>query len=182
MTKETSMSGRSKETVEVVRAALALAERDVELGLAGLDEIMAIPRTRFAPVERKQIVALLKAEGKSNRQVAKELNINPSVVDGDVREAAGKPRRKRADKPAHNAAKPAAKPRQAKLSGDVVAEANAFYSELGEFYQSFEFRFATCLEGKDLPEDVAETLLSLLHLCAGGLSQLALDVLPTKKG
>jgi hypothetical protein len=51
------MSAHSKETIDVVRAAMALAERDVDLGLASVEEIQAIPRTRFAPAERKQIVS-----------------------------------------------------------------------------------------------------------------------------
>jgi DNA invertase Pin-like site-specific DNA recombinase len=76
--------GHSKETIDVVRAAMALAERDVELGLASVEEIRNIPRTRFAPAERKEAVALLKAEGKSNRKIAKELNVGGRTVARDL--------------------------------------------------------------------------------------------------
>jgi DNA-binding NarL/FixJ family response regulator len=51
---------------------------------ASVEQIQAIPRTRFAPVERKHAVALLKAEGKSNREIAKELGVAPATVDRDV--------------------------------------------------------------------------------------------------
>jgi Helix-turn-helix domain len=78
------MSTHSKETIEVVRAAMALAERDVDLGLVTIDQIQQIPRTRFAAVERKQAVALLKAEGKSNRAIAKELGVSHVTVNRDV--------------------------------------------------------------------------------------------------
>ena len=77
------MTKHSKETIEVVRAAMALAQRDVDLGLATLAEIQAIPRTRFAPVERKQAVKLLKAEGKSDREVAKRLGVDKGTVARD---------------------------------------------------------------------------------------------------
>lgn len=80
------MNGHSKETLEVVRAAMALAERDVDLGLVTIEEIASIPRTRFAAVERKQAVALLKAEGKSNRQIARELDIDHKTVAADLGE------------------------------------------------------------------------------------------------
>lgn len=77
-------SDRSKVTIDVVRAAMALAERDVELGLATVAQIQAIPRTRFAPAERKQLVALLKQEGKSNREIAAELDISHQTVGRDL--------------------------------------------------------------------------------------------------
>ncbi len=74
------MVDRSKETLNVIRAAMALAERDVVLGHVTVEQIRAIPRTRFAPVERDQAIALLKAEGKSNREIAKELGVSHPTV------------------------------------------------------------------------------------------------------
>jgi N6-adenosine-specific RNA methylase IME4 len=80
------MADRSKETIDVVRAAMALAERDVELELVTVDQIQSIPRTRFAPAERKQLVALLKAEGKSNREIGRELGVDHKTVAADIGE------------------------------------------------------------------------------------------------
>lgn len=76
----------SKVTVDVVRAAMALAERDVGLGLATVEQIQDIPRTRFAPADRKQLVALRKAEGKSNREIARELDVDEKTVRNDAAE------------------------------------------------------------------------------------------------
>jgi N6-adenosine-specific RNA methylase IME4/transposase-like protein len=78
------VSDSSKVTIDVVRAAMALAERDVELGLATVEQIRSIPRTRFAPAERKQIAALLKAEGKSNREIAEELGASHQTIGRDL--------------------------------------------------------------------------------------------------
>lgn len=77
----------SKETIEVVRAALALAQRDVDLGLVTLAEIEAIPRTRFAPVERKKIAEALSAQGASTRQIAKVTGADQKTISRDLREA-----------------------------------------------------------------------------------------------
>lgn len=74
----------SKETLDVVHAALALASRDVELGLVDVEDLQSIPRTRFAAVERKKAVALLKKEGKSDLAVARELKIDASTVARDM--------------------------------------------------------------------------------------------------
>jgi len=83
------MADRSKETIDVVRAAMALAERDVELELVTVDQIQSIPRTRFAPTERKQLVALEKAAGKSNREISREHGIGLGTVNRDVNELNG---------------------------------------------------------------------------------------------
>ena len=74
------MSDSSKVTIDVIRAAMALAERDVDLGLATVQQIQDIPRTRFAPADRDQLIALRKAEGKSNRAIAKEAGISEGTV------------------------------------------------------------------------------------------------------
>ncbi len=79
----------AKVTLDVVRAAMALAERDVELKHIDVDDIRNLTRSRFAPVERKHAVALLKAQGKSNREIAKELEVSHDTVNNDVREANG---------------------------------------------------------------------------------------------
>src|SRR5262245_16366084 len=89
----------SKETIEVVRAAMALAQRDVDLGLATLAEIAAIPRTRFAPVERKKIAKALINGGMSERKIAKELGVDRRTVRRDI----GKPRRTKATTKGTNA-------------------------------------------------------------------------------
>ena len=78
------MEDRSKETLDVVRAAMALAERDVDLGLASLEQIQSIPRTRFAPAERAQLHRLLKAEGKSLREAAEITGSSKDTVARDV--------------------------------------------------------------------------------------------------
>lgn len=78
------MTDSSKVTIDVIRAAMALAERDVDLGLATVQQIQDIPKTRFAPAERRRLVALEKAEGKSNREIAREHGIAPATVDRDV--------------------------------------------------------------------------------------------------
>ncbi len=91
----------AKVTLDVVRAAMALAERDVELKHIDVDDIRNLTRSRFAPVERKHAVALLKAQGKSNREIAKELDCNEGTVRGDL---GGK---RRAEKSAENAEKSA---------------------------------------------------------------------------
>lgn len=78
------MNEHSKQTIDVVRAALALAERDVDLGLATVEEIQTIQRTRFATAERKQVAAILKAEGKSIREIAKTTGASKSAVARDV--------------------------------------------------------------------------------------------------
>lgn len=79
-------SEHSKVTVDVVRAAMALAERDVGLGLATVEQIQDIPRTRFAPAERKQLVALKKAEGKSIREIEDETGIPRETARRDLKE------------------------------------------------------------------------------------------------
>jgi transposase-like protein len=95
------MSAHSKETVEVVRAAMALAERDVSLGLANVDDIRSIPRTRFAPVERDRLIALRKAEGKSNREIAEEAGVSQKTVERtNVRKRGGQVSAKSAEKSA----------------------------------------------------------------------------------
>jgi hypothetical protein len=81
----------SKETLDVVNAALALAARDVELGLVEVEDLQQIKRTRFAVAERKQAVALLKAEGKSSREIARELNIGKTTVNRDIAGPNGPP-------------------------------------------------------------------------------------------
>jgi transposase len=53
-----------------------------------VNDLQSIPRTRFAAIERKQAVALLKAEGKSERQIAKEVGVHKRTVAADL----GKPR------------------------------------------------------------------------------------------
>ncbi len=83
------MKPAAKETLDVVRAAMALAEVQVELNVIGVDDIRNLTRSRFAPVERKHAVALLKAQGKSNREIAKELEVSHDTVNNDVREANG---------------------------------------------------------------------------------------------
>jgi N6-adenosine-specific RNA methylase IME4/transposase-like protein len=83
------VSDSSKVTIDVVRAAMALAERDVDLGLATVEQIQEIPRTRFAPAERKRLVALRKAEGKSNREIASELDIGVGTVSRDLNDPNG---------------------------------------------------------------------------------------------
>jgi N6-adenosine-specific RNA methylase IME4 len=77
------MTDHAKVTTDVVRAAMALAERDVDLGLVTVQQIRDIPRTKFAAVERKQAVALLKAQGKSNRQIALELGVSHQTINRD---------------------------------------------------------------------------------------------------
>jgi hypothetical protein len=72
------------------------------------------------------------------------------------------------------------RPPHAKLSGNVVADSNAFHRELVKFYQSFEARFGAWFEGKDLPEAAAHSLSSLFQLCGEGFLRLALDALPIK--
>jgi hypothetical protein len=62
-----------------------------ELGLVEVEDLQSIPRTRFAAIERKKAVALLKSEGKSNRQIAEELEVNKDTVAEDL----GKPKRTR---------------------------------------------------------------------------------------
>jgi len=73
-------TNHSKETIDVVRAAMALAQRDVDLGLATVEEIQSIPKTRFAPAERNKIIAIRKAEGKTNREVAEETGVDQRTV------------------------------------------------------------------------------------------------------
>jgi transposase len=80
----------SKETLDVVHAALALAARDVELGLVDVGDLQSIPRTRFAAIERKKAVALLKGEGKSERLIAKELGVDKTTVAADLGRPKGK--------------------------------------------------------------------------------------------
>lgn len=80
------MTDLSKVTIDVVRAAMALAERDVDLGLATVEQIQDIQRTRFAPAERKRLVAFEKAAGKSNREISREHGISLGTVNNDVNE------------------------------------------------------------------------------------------------
>lgn len=106
------MQKNSKETIEVMRAALALAQRDVDLGLCSIDEIMAIPRTRFAPIERKKAVRALIDSGVTMRQAAKTLKVDRATVRRDLGKAG-----KRGGKAAKNGGKAA--------SLDPVTEAKA---------------------------------------------------------
>jgi hypothetical protein len=78
------MVKHGKETIDVVRAAMALAQRDVDLGICDLDEILAIPRTRFAPVERARIAKALIESGASERQAAKTLKVSKTTVRQDL--------------------------------------------------------------------------------------------------
>lgn len=80
MREKTKMTDHSKATIDVVRAAMALAERDVDLGLATVEQIQDIPRTRFAPTERNRLVKLLKAQGKSIREIEEETGIPKSTA------------------------------------------------------------------------------------------------------
>jgi len=64
---------------------MALAQRDVDLGLVTIKEIEAIPRTRFAPVERKRVAKALIAGGASERQTAKALGVSKTTVRNDMR-------------------------------------------------------------------------------------------------
>jgi hypothetical protein len=74
----------SKVTADVIRAAMALAQRDVDLGLITIEQIEDIKRTRFAPVERKKIAEALSAQGMSNRQIAKVTGASPKTIDRDL--------------------------------------------------------------------------------------------------
>jgi transposase len=78
------MTEHSKVTVEVIRAAMALAQRDVDLGLISIDEIESIPRTRFAPIERKKIAEALSAQGMSNRQIGKIVGVDHKTIANDL--------------------------------------------------------------------------------------------------
>jgi hypothetical protein len=75
---------RSKVTADVIRAAMALAQRDVDLGLITVEQIESIPRTRFAPVERKKIAEALSAQGVSHRGIAKVTGASPKTIDRDL--------------------------------------------------------------------------------------------------
>jgi hypothetical protein len=74
----------SKVTADVIRAAMALAERDVDLGLITIEQIEDIKRTRFAPVERKKIAEALSAQGMSNRQIAKVTGATHTTINRDL--------------------------------------------------------------------------------------------------
>lgn len=79
-----SADDQSKITTDVIRAAMALAQRDVDLGLITVEQIEAIPRTRFAPVERKKVAEALSAQGMSTRQIAKAVGADHSTVVRDL--------------------------------------------------------------------------------------------------
>jgi hypothetical protein len=78
----------SKVTADVIRAAMALAQRDVDLGLLTVEQIESIPRTRFAPVERQKIAAALSAQGMTNRQIAKAVGADEKTIRRDLDGAA----------------------------------------------------------------------------------------------
>lgn len=86
------MSGKdhATATLNVIRAAMDLAERDEHLGLVTVEQIQSIARTRFAPADRKQLAALLKAEGKSNREIARELSVDEGTIRRDTAENSAK--------------------------------------------------------------------------------------------
>jgi len=112
------MANHSKETIEVVRAALALAQRDVDLGLATIAEIEAIPRTRFAPVERKKAARVLIARGASEREAAEVLGVERTTIRRDL----GKKKQPGGAKAPKNGAKsPNAEIAAAKVEHDKTA-------------------------------------------------------------
>jgi IS30 family transposase len=86
------MTANSSVTLNIIKAAMDLAQRDEQLGLVTMDQIQSIQRTRYAPVDRKQLAALLKAEGKSNREIAKEVGVDHETVNRDLRGGANAPK------------------------------------------------------------------------------------------
>jgi hypothetical protein len=82
---------RAKVTADVIKAAMALAQRDVDLGLITIEEIESIPKTRFAPIERKKIAEALKAQGMSNRAIAKTIGASHQTIARDIAGPDGPP-------------------------------------------------------------------------------------------
>jgi helix-turn-helix protein len=74
----------AKVTADVIRAAMALAARDVDLGLITPEQIESIPRTRFAAVERKKIAEALSAQGMSKRAIAKATGVSHQTIARDL--------------------------------------------------------------------------------------------------
>jgi transposase len=127
------MTEHSKITVEVIRAAMALAQRDVDLGLITVEQIEAIPRTRFAPVERKKIAEALSTQGMSNRQIAKVVGASEGTIRNDLSNGAQDCADTAQNYASHegNGANPEAaaearKAEYAALDGDDNAEAKPF--------------------------------------------------------
>jgi Trp operon repressor len=73
-----------EKTKNLIKAVLDITERDVGLGFITPEEIAAIPKTRYAIADRRKIVEIMKAEGKSQREIAKELGVSQALVSKDL--------------------------------------------------------------------------------------------------